>query len=283
MGSFDFLKSPYNRTSTPEFKPFTFYSDRHQRFENNIPVRGLQICGRTFTVEKNVNGCDGYHLTPGDGYIIRAINDDTGREQFAPKPMRIVSQSPKKVVLRGYKTEARTPFGYVAFDGDDYGMDVYYEDGSVVKCVFHMYDRDVYIEYMGSEKKAGSVLKDDKYSQIIDNATFNPLKITTDPRLNANCTLPDLSPVFKKELEETFDRLPEDGLAPSEWGNMLCGYLFSLLESYYKNAGYLPKVMMDEIISQVFKALRESRYAWRFASITLVHLKDKMYHDLTTK
>ena len=281
MGSFDFLKSPYS-PSTPGFKPFTFYSDRHQRFEHNMPVMGLQICGRTFSVEENENGCDGYLLTPGDGYIVRAINDDTGREQFAPKPMRLISQSPQKVVLRGYKTQARAPFGYVDFDGDDYGLDVYYENGAVVKCVFRMYDRDIFIEYMGSEEKPGIELKNDKYAQIIDDATFNPFNITTDPDLNENCSLPDLAPLFKKEIEDTFDKIGEALSGPRQWGDMLCGYIFNLLESYHKNAGYVPKVMMDEIIAQVFNALRSSRYASKFASTNLIDLKDKMYHDLTT-
>ncbi len=282
MGSFDFLK-PSRSKPTAEFKPFTFYSDRHQRYENGQPVYGLQQCGRTFTVEKNVNGCDGYIIEPGVGYIVRAINDDTGREQFAPKPMKIVSQSSEKVEMRGYMTKARTPFGYVDFDVSDYGFVVYYKDGRIDKCVFHMYDRNVYIEYMGSEEKPGLSTKTDKYSEIIGKATFNPFNITNDPKLVPVNKFPDMTPVFKREIEETFNLLKDGSFEPRVWGDMLGGYTYSLLESYYKSAGYIPKVMVDEIIAQVFKALRMSKYASRFAGVTLIDFKDKMYHDLTTK
>lgn len=282
MGTFDFLKASRSNRQA-EFKPFTFYSDRHQRYENGQPVYGLQQCGRTFTVEKNVNGCDGYIIEPGVGYIVRATNEDTGRDQFAPKPMKIVSQSAEKVELRGYLTKARTPFGYVDFDVSDYGFVVYYRDGHIDKCVLHMYDRNVYIEYMGSEQKPGLSMKTDKYSKIIDEATFNPFKITTDPRLNANLKLPEMTSVFRRELEDLFDKLSGIDGGAKMWGNMLAGYAFSMIESYYKNAGYVPKVIMDQILEQIFNALRTSRYASRFSSVTLIDLKDKMYHDLTTK
>ena len=46
-----------NRNS---FYPFTFKSDCHQRYESNIPVQGLQQCGRTVSVISNTNGCPGY-------------------------------------------------------------------------------------------------------------------------------------------------------------------------------------------------------------------------------
>ena len=282
MGSCNFLKS---EPLTSGFKPFTFYSDRHQRYESDVPVGGLQVCGRIFTVENNVNGCDGYILKARDGYIVKAINVDTGREQFAPKPMRIVFQSPSKVVLRGYKTQARTPFGYIDFDGDDYGLEVYYEHKAIVKCIFHMYDRDVCIEYMGmgGEKSPNAMLKVDKYYQIINNARYNPFKITTNPILNSNCTLTDLTHIIKKEIEDLYDMIGRKLHSPKEWMEYLSSYIFSLLESYYKNAGYIPKVMMDEIIKQVFNALTASRYAAKFASLSLIDLKDMMYYALTTK
>lgn len=283
MGAFDFLKSSPGRSASPDFQPFVFYSNRHQRYEGGVPVYGLQECGRTFAVEKNVNGCDGYIIDPGVGYIVRATNDDTGRDQFAPKPMTIVSRSENKVELRGYMTQARTPFGYVDFDLSDYGLVVYYKDGHVDKVVFHMYDRNVYIEYMGSEERPGAVAKTDKYSEIIDKATFNPFNITNDPKLVPVQKFPDMTPVFKREIEETLDLFKDGNHEPHVWGDVLCGYTYSLLESYYKRAGYIPKVMMDEIIAQVFKALRMSKYASRFAGVTLIDFKDKMYHDLTTK
>ena len=281
MGQFDFLHS--NSSSTREFKPFTFHSDRHQRYESECPVYGLQTCGRIISVDKNVNGCEGYIIEPGVGFIVRAKNEDTGREQFAPKPMKIISHSSQKTVLRGYMTKARTPFGYEDFDLSDYGLEVYYKDGAVDKCVLHMYDRDTHIEYMGNE--VGSSMRTnegDVYSKIIENATYNPFNLSTDPMLNRCVMLPDVRNVFRRELESTFDNLGSISLPQSQWERLLSGYIFSLLESYFKNAGVLPQKAMDIIIEQVYDAVMTSRYKSRFGSLTLRSLKDRMYHALTT-
>ena len=141
-------KSGGESSNSNDMKPFTFHSTRHQRYNQGMPEGALQICGRSFYVEQNVRGCDGYKLTPGDGWIIRCINDDTGRPQYAPKPMRVISTAPGKVVLRGYKTQAMSPFGWMPFDGDDYGLEVFFSNGEVVKCILHMHDRNIRLEYM---------------------------------------------------------------------------------------------------------------------------------------
>lgn len=146
MGLFDFLKQGSPSVST--IKTFVFHSTRHQRYENGNPVMGLQICGRTLQLEKNINGCSGYQLRNGYGYIVRGQNDDTGREQFAPKPMEVIKQSDDYVLLRGYMTQAMGPFGWMDFDLSDYGFEVFYKDGQVEKCVLYMYDRNVRIEYL---------------------------------------------------------------------------------------------------------------------------------------
>lgn len=59
--------------------PFSFKSYCHQRYENKVPVKGLQECLRTVSVVKNTNGCSGYKLQPGIGYIVKIYNDDLGK------------------------------------------------------------------------------------------------------------------------------------------------------------------------------------------------------------
>ena len=127
--------------------PFVFESNQHQRYENGNPVKGLQECPRTVKVEKNVNGCSGYQLKNGDGYIVRMINGDTGQPQMSAKPMRVIKSTATEVTLRGYMVSAQTPFGFQDVDMADYGLTVSLKDGKVVKCVLHMYDRNVDIEY----------------------------------------------------------------------------------------------------------------------------------------
>lgn len=126
---------------------FAFESNQHQRYENGKLVQGLQDCPRTIKLEKNVNGCSGYQLEPGDGYIVRMINGDTGRDQMAAKPMRVIKSTLSEVVLRGYKVNAMTPFGFQEVDMADYGLSVDLDNGTIIKCTLHMYDRNVDIEY----------------------------------------------------------------------------------------------------------------------------------------
>lgn len=127
--------------------PFVFESNQHQRYENSNPIKGLQKCPRTVKVEKNENGCSGYQLKSGDGYIVRMINGDTGQPQMSAKPMRVIKSTTTEVTLRGYMVSAQTPFGYQDIDMSDYGLSVFLKNGKVTKCVLHMYDRNVDIEY----------------------------------------------------------------------------------------------------------------------------------------
>lgn len=149
-------KSTAPKPSAPIIEPFVFKSDCHQRFENGFEVMGLQKCFRTVSVEKNTNGCRGYKLNPGDGYIVKVFNDDLGKPNMSDKPMRIVSKTADKVELRGFPIEGQTPFGWQEVDYRDYGFTVYYKNGEVIKCVLHMFDRNVDLEY---RKSVSSVSK----------------------------------------------------------------------------------------------------------------------------
>ena len=149
MGLFDFFKrnDSLQNQEISIFEPFTFQSTCHQRYENGIPVGGLQNCTRTIRVEKNTNGCSGYLLEPGIGYIVKMFNDDLGRPNMSDKPMKIIRKTINEVEFRGFLIEARTPFGWQEIDYSDYGFVVYYEKEQIKKCVLHMYDRNIYIEY----------------------------------------------------------------------------------------------------------------------------------------
>ncbi len=133
-------------------QPFTFKSNCHQRYENEFPVMGLQECIRTISVVKNTDGCPGYKLAPGIGYIVKIYNDDLGKPNMSDKPMKVVSKSADKVELRGFLIEAQSPFGWQEVNYGDYGFVIYYNNGKVNKCVLHMYDRNVRLEYMQKQE-----------------------------------------------------------------------------------------------------------------------------------
>lgn len=134
---------------------FLFQSSDHIRYQNGIHVSGPHGgAKRAVKVEPNINGYKGYNIIGGDGYIVTIYNLDgihpvwQNNVQMSPKPMRIVSQSTDKIVLRGYPVQAMSPFGWVDFNGQDYGLSIYLKDGQVDKCVLHMYDRKVDLEYL---------------------------------------------------------------------------------------------------------------------------------------
>lgn len=146
-----------SKPTIPTMEPFVFKSDCHQRFENGNKVMGLQQCSRTVSVEKNTSGCRGYKLNPGEGYIVKVFNDDLGKPNMSDKPMRIVSKTADKIELRGFPIEAQTPFGWQEVDYGDYGFTVYYSNGKVDKCVLHMFDRNVDLEYRKSDSYASNI------------------------------------------------------------------------------------------------------------------------------
>ena len=94
MDLFDyFFGDKHQQSSEREVNPFVFVSQHHQRYENGQPVMGLQNCIRTVRLEKNTNGCNGYRLEPGRGFIVKIWNDDMNKPNMSDKPMDLIKQT----------------------------------------------------------------------------------------------------------------------------------------------------------------------------------------------
>ncbi len=126
---------------------FVFQSNEHQRYEYESPVMGLQKCLRTIVVESNKNGCEGYKIKPGDGYIVKIINSGAPNAQMSAKPMRLIQITDSLIELRGYPLLAWSPFGWQPLDYSTYGFLIHYANGRITHCDLHMFDRKVRIEY----------------------------------------------------------------------------------------------------------------------------------------
>lgn len=126
---------------------FIFKSNEHQRYEYESPVMGLQKCLRTIVVEANKNGCEGYKIKPGDGYIVKIFNNDTANAQMSAKPMRLIQVTDSFIELRGYPLLALSLFGWQPLDYSTYGFFIHYANGRITHCDLHMFDRNVRIEY----------------------------------------------------------------------------------------------------------------------------------------
>lgn len=116
---------------------FVFHSSDHLRYENGRHVSGPHGgAPRAVKVEANINGNEGYTVT--------MFNTDGGQAvvQMAPKQMKLQQMDNEKIVLKGYGRDA-----YGASFAD-YGLTIYHDDGNIEKCVLHMFDRGVDIEYL---------------------------------------------------------------------------------------------------------------------------------------
>jgi len=120
---------------------FIFNSSDHLRYENGRHVSGPHGgAPRAVKVEPNIAGNVGYTVTMFN-------TDGQSVVQMAPKQMKIIQQEYDRVVLKGY--------GYDNMGSSfaDYGLSVYYKNDIVEKCILHMHDRSVDIEYLKSESQ----------------------------------------------------------------------------------------------------------------------------------
>jgi len=119
---------------------FIFSSSDHLRFQNGVHVAGPHGgARRAIKVEPNIEGHEGYTVT--------IFNLDGNHPlwqnnvQMAPKQMKLLKQEGNKIVLRGY--------GHDALGGSfaDYGITIFVEGDEINKCILHMHDRGVDVEY----------------------------------------------------------------------------------------------------------------------------------------
>lgn len=116
---------------------FVFHSSDHLRYENGRHVSGPHGgAPRAVKVEANISGNQGYTVT--------MFNTDGGQAvvQMAPKQMKLIGADSEKIQLKGY---GRDQMG-ASFA--DYGLTIFHDNGNIEKCVLHMYDRGVDIEYL---------------------------------------------------------------------------------------------------------------------------------------
>ena len=115
---------------------FIFKSSDHLRYENGKVVSGPHGgAPRAVKVEPNISGNEGQTVTMfnTDGqYVV----------QMAPKPMKIIQQSADKIVLRGYGQDM------MGSSFADYGLTINFINGQRTKCILHMHDRNIDIEYL---------------------------------------------------------------------------------------------------------------------------------------
>lgn len=122
----------------------------------------------------------------------------------------------------------------------------------------------------------------DSYSEMVRNTSFNPFNISLNAEDNENVQMGDMTSVFKQELNTIFFRVQAE-LDLKFFVQILTGYAFNLLESWYNNAGMVPKKAMDEILRQVYEACTETSQSKYLERFSLDDFKYHLYYNLTHK
>lgn len=142
-----FIHEILKGSNNPPLGELKFSSNTHQRYENGNPVKGEQRgCNRDIIITRNISG--------NIGYSVKILNSDSQNSFFgvtmSTKPMKIVDYSDKIVHMRGYGYDNNAvamgiPPREASFE--DYGLSIYHDGNEIEKCVLHMFDRNVDIEY----------------------------------------------------------------------------------------------------------------------------------------
>lgn len=136
-----FLKDLLSGTNYPTDSYVEFHSSDHIRYQNGVDISGHNFnCHRKIRIEKSITGNEGYSVT--------IFNEDGihpmwgNNVQMSPKKMRIVKLTSDCIELCGFGTD---PMGF-PFDG--YGISIFHNGNKVTKCILHIFDRGVDIEYL---------------------------------------------------------------------------------------------------------------------------------------
>lgn len=120
---------------------FIFKSSDHLRYQNRQHVSGPHGgARRAVKVEPIISGVDGYTVT--------IYNLDGNHPvwqnniQMAPKQMKILQQDDDKIIMQGYGYDA------TGETFSNYGLTIEFTNTVISKCILHLYDRNIDIEYL---------------------------------------------------------------------------------------------------------------------------------------
>lgn len=95
---------------------------------------------RAVKIEPNISGHEGHTVTM---YNLDGIHPVWQNNiQMAPKQMKVIEESDDKIVLRGYGRDS------MGASFSNYGLTIEYSNEEVIKCILHMHDKNVDIEYL---------------------------------------------------------------------------------------------------------------------------------------
>lgn len=132
------------------------------------------------------------------------------------------------------------------------------------------------IGYAKLQDPKRSQFSPDAFTQMVEEAEYNPFSITNEPTLQNFPPLPgDLRDTFRAEILNIYE---ESGQQRSTEIQIFVSYVYSLIQSYHENAGYVPKNTVDAIIEQCHQAVKGTLFGWYIP--TLDEMKYTIYRTL---
>ncbi len=116
----------------------------------------------------------------------------------------------------------------------------------------------------------------DKYCIMIETTSFNPLKIDTDTQLNEGIVWCDLVDDFEKEIRAFMPRYLQGGM---NIRTVIQVMALEHAEILLKRLGFVPKVLVDAIIDDIYAAVLRTPYSDYLEDIE--SLKYSVYYSFT--
>ncbi len=94
--------------------------------------------GKTSTsiiIEENRDGCPGYKVEAGEGYVVSVVNDASGMVQIGPLPMMIEEISTDCISLQGFQCTKESLYGSTEVDNSYIGLSVLFDNLLPQRCV----------------------------------------------------------------------------------------------------------------------------------------------------
>jgi hypothetical protein len=112
----------------------------------------------------------------------------------------------------------------------------------------------------------------DAFTQMVEEAAYNPFRITAKPELQKFPPFPDSVDRFRIDLLSIYNNSSSDRSSEMQ---IFISYVVNIIESYYENEGYVPKNTVDAIVEQCDQAIKGTLFAWHLP--TLDEKKYKVY------
>lgn len=162
------IESPQNLVSVGGRLPIRFPATLMAAQELGGSFEKPRSMNATVIVDENNNGCPGYGIVSGKGYLVSIVNTESGVTQLGPIPMLVDSVSSDCISLQGYKCMKESIYGFHEVDNSLIGLNILFKDGEPDNCILTRMDTGK--NYMYYTERKGNLTETMTDLESINNA-----------------------------------------------------------------------------------------------------------------